>query len=78
MSFVVICLINCLKLEKSCLKVHFHFLQFSKKAEKAIFWSEIQTCLKTMLASLENISEVIPNLLGHPVHKIEQTDYDDQ
>ena len=38
---VVIYLVNCLKLEKSCLNIHFHFLQFSKKAQKAIFWSKI-------------------------------------
>ena len=37
MTYVVIYLVNWLKLEKSCLKIHFHFLQFTKKAEKAIF-----------------------------------------
>ena len=42
LSYVVIYLSNYLNLEKSCLKIHFHFLQFTKKAEKAIFWSEIQ------------------------------------
>ena len=63
LSYVVIYLVNYLNLEKSCLKIHFHFLQLTKKAEKAIFWSEIQTFLKTMLASFANI----PNLLGHPV-----------
>ena len=32
-------------MEKSGLKIHVHFLQFTKKAEKANFWSEIQTFL---------------------------------
>ena len=39
--YVVIYLVNCLKLEKSGFKIHFHFLQFTKKAQKAIFWSRI-------------------------------------
>ena len=30
-------------MEKSCYKFHIHFLQFTKKAQKAIFWSRIQT-----------------------------------
>ena len=28
-------------MEKSCLKIHFHFLQFTKKTQKVIFWSRI-------------------------------------
>ena len=28
-------------MEKSCWKFHFHFLQFTKKAQKAIIWSKI-------------------------------------
>ena len=51
-------LINCFKLEKSCLKIHFHFLQFSKKAEKAIFWSKIQkSTLEKWMKQLRNVYE---------------------
>ena len=39
--YVVIYLVKSLKLEKSGLKIHYHFLQFTKKAEKAILWSRI-------------------------------------
>ena len=33
-------------MEKSCFKFHIHFLQFTKKAEKAIFWSGIHIFFK--------------------------------
>ena len=39
------------------------FLQLTKKAQKAIFWSEIHFFSLTYFDSLANI----PNLLGHPV-----------
>ena len=41
LSYVVTYSVNCLKLEKSCLKIPFSILQFTKKAQKAIFWSEL-------------------------------------
>ena len=55
------------KIGEKLLKNPFLFLQFTKNAQKAIFWSRIQTFSETMLALLANISEPIPKLLGHPV-----------
>ena len=50
--YVVIYLVNCLKLEKSGFKIHFHFLQFTKKAQKAILWSRIHFfCKRSSLRS---------------------------
>ena len=37
MSYVVIYLVNCLKLEKSCLKIHFQFCSFQKRLKKQFF-----------------------------------------
>ena len=41
LSYIVTYLVNCLKLEKSCWKIHFQFCSSQKKAQKAIFWSKI-------------------------------------
>ena len=56
--YVVIYLVDCLKLEKSCLEFHFHFLQFKKKAQKAIFWSIIHFFQKRSLLHLQTYLSV--------------------
>ena len=69
-SPIVLCSNLCSKLfeiGEKWLKTPFSILQFTKKAQKAIFWSKIHIFLQTMLALLANDSEPVPNLLGHPV-----------
>ena len=47
-----------MKLEKSCKTIPFSFLQFTKKAQKATFWSEIQffSCKRCLLRSQTYLS----------------------
>ena len=40
LSYVVIYLVNCLKLEKSGLKIHYHFYSLQKRLKKQFFGAE--------------------------------------
>ena len=58
------------------LKNPFSILQFSKKGWKSNFLEQNTNFFKTMLALLANISEPIPNLLGHFVRIASLTKYE--
>ena len=75
LSYVVIHLANCLKLEKSCFKIPFSILQLTKKAEKAILWSRIRFFGKFVifagkLLSFKMLHLANPKHVGTPCIKL--------
>ena len=57
MSYVVIYLVNCLKLEKSCFKIHFQFCSFQKRLKKQYFGAKYKLfCKRCLLHSQSFLS----------------------
>ena len=46
LPYVVIYLVNCLKLEKSCFKIHFQFCSFQKRLKKQFFGAKYKLFCK--------------------------------
>ena len=57
LSYVVIYLVNCLKLEKSCFKIHFQFCSFQKRLKKQYFGAKYKLfCKRCLLRSQSFLS----------------------